>query len=90
MVQGFRLAIFANLVPYVTSEWAGHSLMTTIPIVAKAMTAAVYIPMAKMLDVWGRAESFLLMVGLSTLGMVLSTAANNLYTFSAAQVCKTG
>ena len=63
--------------------------MTTIPIVAKAMTAAVYIPMAKMLDVWGRAESFLLMVGFATLGMILSAAAEDLYTFSAAQVCTT-
>lgn len=42
--------------------------------------------MAKMLDVWGRAEGFLLMVGFSTLGMILMAVSNNLPTFCAAQV----
>lgn len=50
------------------------------------MTSAVYIPMAKLLDIWGRAEGFLLMVGFSTLGVVLMATSHNLATFCAAQV----
>lgn len=50
------------------------------------MTAAVYIPMAKLLDVWGRAEGFALMVVSATLGVVLMATSRNLATFCAAQV----
>lgn len=60
--------------------------MTVINVVSDAMTAACYIPMAKLLDVWGRAEGFALMIGCSTLGLVLMAAAKNLATFCAAQV----
>lgn len=50
------------------------------------MTAAVYIPMAKLLDVWGRAEGFALTVAFSTLGLILMAVSQNLATFCAAQV----
>lgn len=53
---------------------------------SSAMTAAVYIPMAKLLDVWGRAEGFALMVVSATLGVVLMATSRNLATFCAAQV----
>lgn len=86
LTNGFRLSILSNLAPYVTSSFQSHSLLTVINIVAYAMTAAVYIPMAKMLDVWGRAEGFLLMVGFSTLGLILMATAKNLASFCAAQV----
>ncbi|KAI5864843.1 putative transporter [Durotheca rogersii] len=86
LTNGLRLAILASLTPYVTSEFQSHSLLTIIRVVANAMTAAVYIPMAKLLDVWGRAEGFLLMVGSATLGVILMATSNGLATFCAAQV----
>ncbi|KAH7160454.1 major facilitator superfamily domain-containing protein [Dactylonectria estremocensis] len=86
LTNGFRISILYTLAPFVTSEWAQHSLTTVISIVADSMTAACYIPIAKMLDVWGRAESFMVMIGFSTLGLVLMAASHNLATFCAAQV----
>ncbi|KAK7423513.1 hypothetical protein QQX98_000970 [Neonectria punicea] len=86
LANGFRLSILTSLLPYVTSDFSSHSLLTVIGTVANAMTAAVYIPMAKMLDVWGRAEGFLLMAGFSTLGIILMAVSQNLATFCAAQV----
>lgn len=86
MTNGFRGSILAGLLPYVTSDFQSHSLLTVIDIVANAMTAAVYIPMAKLLDVWGRAEGFALMVGSATLGVILMAVSQNLATFCAAQV----
>lgn len=50
------------------------------------MSAAVFIPLAKILDVWGRAEGFLLMVCSCTLGLVLMAVCNDLSTFCAAYV----
>lgn len=46
--------------------------------------------MAKLLDVWGRAEGFALMVGSSTLGVILMAVSKNLATFCAAQVSVEG
>ncbi|KAE8360983.1 major facilitator superfamily domain-containing protein [Aspergillus caelatus] len=83
---GGMSSILASLTPYATSDFQSHSLLTVIEIVASAMTSAVYIPMAKMLDVWGRAEGFLLMLCFATLGLILMAASNNLPTFCAAQV----
>ncbi len=81
-----RLSILYSLVPFVTSDFQSHSLTTTIGIVADAMSAATYISVAKMLDTWGRAEGFGLMVCFSTLGLILMAVSQNLATFCAAQV----
>lgn len=86
LINGFRGAIMASLLPYVTSEWQLHSLLNVVGIVSSSMTAAVYIPMAKVLDVWGRAEGFLLMLSFSVVGLAIAAGSQNLPTFCAAQV----
>lgn len=75
-----------SLVPFVTSEFESHSLLNVIYIVSDAMTAAMYIPLSKILDLWGRAEGFLVMTFFATLGMVLMAVCQNLPTFCAAYV----
>lgn len=85
-VNAFQASILSNLVPFATSAFETHSLLTVIYIVSNSMTAAVYIPLAKMLDLWGRAEGFLLMVAFATLGLIMMAASNGLPTFCAAQV----
>ncbi|KAL2061286.1 hypothetical protein VTL71DRAFT_7559 [Oculimacula yallundae] len=86
LTNGMRLSILYSLVPYVTSDFKSHSLLTTISVVANTMSAATYIPVAKMLDVWGRAEGFAVMVVFSTIGLILMAVSQNLATFCAAQV----
>ncbi|CAK7206638.1 hypothetical protein SEUCBS139899_009440 [Sporothrix eucalyptigena] len=86
LVNGFKSTILLSLTPYITSQWAAHSLLTVIGIVANAITAAVYIPMAKVLDVWGRAEGFLIMMVFCILGLILMASAQNLSTYCAAEV----
>ncbi|CAK7226143.1 hypothetical protein SBRCBS47491_006130 [Sporothrix bragantina] len=86
LVNGFKSTILISLVPYITSDWYSHSLLTVIGIVANAITAAVYIPMAKVLDVWGRAEGFLIMTVFCILGLILMASAKNLSTYCAAEV----
>jgi MFS family permease len=53
------------------------------------MAAAVYIPTAKLLDLWGRAEGFAIMVCFATLGLIIMAASNSLATYCAAQVFRT-
>jgi hypothetical protein len=54
--------------------------------VASAMAGSVYIPMAKALDLWGRAEGFLVMITFCVLGLVLLASSKNLETYCAGQV----
>ncbi|QSZ37042.1 hypothetical protein DSL72_009134 [Monilinia vaccinii-corymbosi] len=85
-VNAMQSSICYNLIPFATSSFTSHSLLTVINIVANAMTAAIYIPLAKMLDLWGRAEGFLLMVFFATIGLIMMAACNGITTFCAAQV----
>ncbi|GKU07045.1 siderophore iron transporter mirb [Fusarium langsethiae] len=86
LVNGFQSQINYTLVPYASSEWESHSLIPVIGVVANCMTAAVYIPLSKILDLWGRAEGFLLMVLFATIGMIMMAASHNLPTYCAAYV----
>ncbi|KAL4778300.1 siderophore iron transporter mirB [Aspergillus varians] len=86
LANGFRTAILYSLTPYATSSFQTHSLMTVIGVVSSAMTSATYIPMAKVVDVWGRAEGWLVMVAFSTLGLILMAVSKNLETYCAADV----
>lgn len=85
-VNAFQSTVFYSLYPFVTSEWEAHSLLTVINVVAFAMSAAVFIPVSKIMDVWGRAEGFLFMTVSATLGLVIMAGCHNLPTFCAAYV----
>lgn len=85
-VNAMQSSILYNLIPYVTSDFSSHSLLNVIYIVASAISAAVYIPLAKILDLWGRAEGFLVMTMFATLGLILMAVCHNLPTFCAAHV----
>jgi len=86
LTNAFQSSITSNLTPYVTSGFEEHSLITVITIVSNSMAAAVYIPTAKLLDLWGRAEGFATMVCFATLGLIIMAASTNLTTYCAAQV----
>ncbi|KAJ5787741.1 Major facilitator superfamily domain general substrate transporter [Penicillium paradoxum] len=85
-VNAMQSSINYSLLGYVTSDFESHSLLNVIYIVADAMTAAVYIPTAKVMDVFGRAEGYLMMASFATLGLVLMAVCHNLPTFCAAYV----
>ncbi|KAF4976531.1 hypothetical protein FZEAL_6823 [Fusarium zealandicum] len=86
LVNGFQSKITSNLTAYAASDFDAHSLIPVITVVSDIMTAAVYIPLAKILDIWGRAEGFLLMVTFATIGMAAMAGSNGLATYCAAQV----
>lgn len=85
-VNSLQSTILASLVPFATSAFDTHSLLTAIYIVSNAMTAAMYIPVAKILDLWGRAEGFLLMIVFCIIGLILMSCSNGITMFCVAQV----
>ena len=86
-VNAMQSSILSNLIPFLTSDWEPHALLTTIYVVSDAMSAAVNIPVSKIMDMWGRAEGFLCMIVCALLGLIFMAACNNLPTFCAAYVC---
>ncbi|CAK7233331.1 hypothetical protein SBRCBS47491_008572 [Sporothrix bragantina] len=85
-VNAMQSSILSNLIPFLTSDWESHALLTTIYVVSDAMSAAVYIPLSKIMDMFGRAQGFLFMIGCALLGLIMMAACNNLPTFCAAYV----
>ncbi|KAH8602444.1 major facilitator superfamily domain-containing protein [Bisporella sp. PMI_857] len=84
-VTAFEQQLSGNLTAYVTSGFAAHSLIPVMYTVSDCMSAAFRMPIAKMLDIWGRAEGFAVMATVSTIGMVMMAACQNVATYAAAQ-----
>ncbi|EMR69890.1 hypothetical protein MGN70_010952 [Eutypa lata] len=78
--------IMSNLMPYVVSEFSSHSLIPTIGIVASIMSGVLKLPMAKMIDSWGRPQGLAAMITLATAGLVLMALCQNVKTYAAAEV----
>ncbi|KAK4166929.1 putative siderophore iron transporter [Cladorrhinum sp. PSN259] len=75
-----------NLSPYVTSEFNSHSLTSAVNIFAYLIAGLSKIPLAKILDIWGRPHGFILMLICLTIGLAMMAGCNNVKTFAAAQV----
>ncbi|KAL1652052.1 hypothetical protein SLS58_000176 [Diplodia intermedia] len=61
----------ANLVTYVTSDFSQHALVSTISVSTGLVAGVARVPIAKLIDIWGRGEGYSAMVACTTLGYVL-------------------
>jgi MFS family permease len=66
-----------------------HSLIPVTYIVANIMSGALRLPIAKMLDLWGRAQGFMVLIAMAIVGLIMMAACQNVQTFAAAQVRNT-
>ncbi|TQV92228.1 siderophore iron transporter [Cordyceps javanica] len=85
-IQELTSGIFRVLNPFVTSAFARHSLTATTSVVSSVVGAVFYLPVAKLIEVWGRMQVLALMVGATILGIVLMASCNNVEAYCAAQV----
>lgn len=85
-MNAFQSSILYDLIPYAASDVSSHSLLNVTYVIAGAVSAAVFIPLSKIVDVWGRAEGFLLMIVFATLGLVILASSNGLAALSAGYV----
>ncbi|WWC71792.1 uncharacterized protein I206_105751 [Kwoniella pini CBS 10737] len=84
-VNAFQSSITGNLSPFITSGFQSHSLIPTIGIVSNIMSAAAYMILAKVLNLWDRSYGYLGMTVIATIGLILSAVCKNIYTYCAAQ-----
>ncbi|ORY59146.1 siderophore iron transporter mirB [Pseudomassariella vexata] len=84
--HSFQQQIVGNLAPYVTSSFSRHGLTATVGIVASLAGGTSQLVFAKICDVWGRLECYILTHFLCMLGLILMAVANNIETYAAATV----
>lgn len=75
-----------SLTAYVTSAFGKHSLIAATSIMSSIIGGLIKLPLAKVLDIWGRPHGYFAMVCCLTLGLVMMAACNNVQTYAAAQV----
>lgn len=85
-VLSFESSILSVMTPYVTSSFQMHSLTATTSILSNIIGGLSKLPMAKILDIWGRPQGFALSVFIMTLGVIMMAGCNNVETYAAAQV----
>lgn len=74
------------LTPYVTSSFQEHSLTATTSIMSSLIGGLFQLPLAKVLDIWGRPQGYALMTLFLTIGLAMMAGCNNVQTYAAAQV----
>ncbi|KAF4634459.1 hypothetical protein G7Y89_g3664 [Cudoniella acicularis] len=75
-----------SLTPYVTSSFQLHSLTAATSIMSSLIGGLFKLPLAKILDIWGRPQGFAAMVVLLEIGLIMMAACKNVETYAAAQV----
>ncbi|KAI0541088.1 siderochrome-iron transporter MirB [Xylaria digitata] len=83
-IDALLQVVQSSLIPYVTSEFSRHGLLATTSIVATIVGGIFALPIAKVIDIWGRCEGFLIMVALVVLGLILKAVCQNVETYAAA------
>ncbi|KXX78249.1 Siderophore iron transporter mirB [Madurella mycetomatis] len=82
MQQGMSTA----LTPYVTSAFQSHSLTAATGIFSSLIGGLFKLPLAKILDIWGRPQGFVCMMICLTVGLVMMAGCNSVETYAAGQV----
>ncbi|KAL3417702.1 siderophore iron transporter [Phlyctema vagabunda] len=85
-VDAMQQNMTGQLTPYVTSSFSRHSLTATTSIMSSIIGGLWKLPLAKILDIWGRPQGFALMIFFLTIGQVMMAGCNNVQTYAAAQV----
>ncbi|KAK5627871.1 hypothetical protein RRF57_003586 [Xylaria bambusicola] len=84
--NGLQFQVIFNLMPFVVSEFSSHSLIPTIGIVSNVLSGVLKLPVAKIIDSWGRPQGFASMTLLAALGLALMSLCRDVQTYAAAQV----
>lgn len=85
-VNSMQQQTSSNLMPYVVSDFSAHSLIPAIGITSHILSGVLKLPIAKLIDTWGRAQGFVVTTALATLGLVLMALCRDIKTYAAAQI----
>lgn len=76
----------ANLLPFVVSDFSAHSLIPAIGIASFVLSGVLRLPVAKVIDTWGRPHGLAAMVAIATTGLAMMAACRSAATYAVAQI----
>ncbi|KAH7119730.1 major facilitator superfamily domain-containing protein [Dendryphion nanum] len=85
-VTSMQEVVIRALNPYVTSAFRLHSLTAAVGIMSSIIGGLSKIPLAKLLDTWGRPQGLLLSLFVWIVGYIMMASCKNVQTYAAAQV----
>ncbi|KAH8904771.1 siderophore iron transporter mirB [Coniochaeta sp. PMI_546] len=85
-VDAMQQGMSGSLTPYVTSSFSRHSLTATTGIMSSLIGGLIKLPLAKVLDIFGRPQGFFVMIWFMVIGLIMMAACQNVQTYAAAQV----
>ncbi|KAL8881552.1 MAG: hypothetical protein Q9198_001263 [Flavoplaca austrocitrina] len=85
-VEGMLSGTTAALTPYVTSDFALHSLIPTVGILSSVIGGVTNLTLAKILDVFGRPQGYLFTLCIATVGLIMMATCKDVEAYAAAQV----
>ncbi|KAF2171431.1 hypothetical protein M409DRAFT_18548 [Zasmidium cellare ATCC 36951] len=85
-VEGMLSGTQAALLPYVTSAFAEHSLTPTVSVVSSVIGGCTNFTIAKILDVFGRPQGYLVCIIIATVGLIMMAACREVEAYAAAMV----
>jgi MFS family permease len=85
-VDSMQQGTTGNLTPWVTSAFQEHSLTPTVSVMSSIIGGVFKLTLAKVLDIFGRPQGYLLSIVFTTMGLVMMAACKNVETYAAAQV----
>ncbi|KKA29550.1 hypothetical protein TD95_001666 [Thielaviopsis punctulata] len=75
-----------NLLAWVTSDFAAHSLIATTAVVSLLFGGLSKLTLAKVLDIWGRPQGYLVSVVILTIGLIMMAACTGVKLYAVGQV----
>ncbi|KAF2178370.1 MFS general substrate transporter [Zopfia rhizophila CBS 207.26] len=85
-ITSMQEVVLRALNPYVTSAFHLHSLTAAVGIMSSIIGGLTKIPLAKILDTWGRPQGMTLSLSIWVIGYIMMAGCNNVQTYAAAQV----
>ena len=74
------------LTPFITSDFKQHSLTAYTSVMAGIFGGVLKLPLAKVLDIFGRPHGFALATFFLIIGLIIMAACNGVQTYSTAQI----
>ncbi|TDZ30271.1 MFS siderochrome iron transporter 1 [Colletotrichum spinosum] len=76
-------SVQGNLNAFITSSFHKHGLLNIVSIVANILSGCCQLTIAKIMNIWGRTEAFVIMILCSLIGVVMKAVCKNMETYVA-------
>ncbi|KAK7217856.1 hypothetical protein V2G26_005859 [Clonostachys chloroleuca] len=79
-------SVQSSLNPYITSSFGKHGLLNVVSILSTVLSGATKLTLAKVVDIWGRMEGFIVMLLIVTIGLIMKATCQTIEIYVGAHV----